>query len=100
MMGCGFRGHRSLTYGFADEDGAFFVEYRKGKKFSKRRGMEFMKTLSSKFRHERTEHKPMYYKFDKDEFEKKILYWMDKAKTHMESIEKKNLGDSLIGESR
>ena len=90
MLSGGFTGHRSLTYGFADDDGAFFVEYRKGRKFSKRRGAELIRKLSSKFKYELKEHKPMHYKFDVDEFDKKILCWMDRVKTHMESIENKN----------
>ena len=88
LLGSSFRGHQSLTYGFADDDGAFFIEYRKGSKFSKSKGVELIRKLSAKFGYERKEHKLMHYKFDKDEFDKKILYWLDKVKTHMESIEK------------
>ena len=102
LLGSSFRGHQSLTYGFADDDGAFFIEYRKGSKFSKSKGVELIKKLSSKLRYELRENKPMHCKFDIDEFEEKIIYWMDTVKTHMErryykDFENKNLGDSPDG---
>ena len=91
MIASGFLGRdRSLTYGFTDKDGAFFIEYKRGKDFRKNNGEKFIHTLCRKHRHNRGEYKGMEITTDRfrKDCDEKILYWMDKVKTHMESIEK------------
>ena len=91
MIASGFRGRdRTLGYGFADENGAFFIEYKQGKSFLKKEGERLIKALSRKVRNNLADYKGQVITTDrfKDECDEKILYWLDKVKTHMESIEK------------
>ena len=85
ILGSGFRGKdRSFTYGFTDEDGAFFVEYKKGKSFCKKDGEKLIKTLSMKLKHNLRDYDGEVDCSDKlkQECNRKILGWLDKIKEH------------------
>ena len=92
MIASGYVGKdKTLGYGFADENGALFIEYKQGKSFLKKKGERFIKTLSRKLRYNLKDYEGKVVATDRfrDDCDEKILYWLDKVKTHMESIEKK-----------
>lgn len=86
VLGSGFWGKDgSLVKGYANEDGALFIEYRKGKQFYKKKGNLFCKVLSKKLKQSLDENKKWRYKDpskNRKEMDIATMKWLEKILAH------------------